>query len=374
MKLLKYIILIMLIWSVPGIFAFDQSLGSLMSYVLYALILLYFFLNPKPKILIPFVTLGLLYFLISGIIYVDDAQYYNQELLKYFVLIVGATHLLYVTTVTELFVLLIIGGSSIIFNALFSPSDFGRYSGFYFDPNNAGFVCLIGYCLGFAIPNKSLKLGGQFLLTLGGILTFSRTFLLLWILISLISVFASRKNTLNFGIGLGVIAILLTVASYVTLNTVRLKAYESLLSSDTDTLLSVQQREGTRADIWSEYYDMIAEKPLFGNGFSTLHGDGADKQGVHNSYLMVLGEAGILPFLIIIGIYLSMLIRSFRLFRPDYHLFLLAFTLLAILMTIHTYFDNFVILVTSMWLYIQLRKKSESEVIIEEGELISNVN
>lgn len=361
MKLLKYIILMMLIWSVPGIFAFDQSLGSLVSYLLYALILLYFFLNPKPKIMIPFVVLGILYFLISGVIYVDDVQYYNQELLKYFILIIGATHLMYTTTIKELFVLLIIGGCSIIANALFFPSDFGRYSGFYFDPNNAGFVCLVGYCLSFAVPSKSLKLGGQFLLTLGGILTFSRTFLLLWLIISLISVFASRKNTVNFGIGIGVIVVLLTIASYVTLNTVRFKAYESLFRSDTDTAISVQRREGSRTDAWAKYYDMISDNPFFGNGFHALRGAGAGQQGVHNTFLMVIGEAGILPFLVIIGIYLSMLVRSFRRFKPDYHLFLLALTLLGILMTVHTYFDNFLILVASMWLFMQLRKDPETE-------------
>ncbi|MBT8253412.1 MAG: O-antigen ligase family protein [Bacteroidia bacterium] len=367
---LKILILAMLIWSVPSIFAFEQSLGSLMSYLTYALLLLYFFIAPKRKIIIPFFVLGLLYFIISGLINVDDSEFFIQEFVKYSLLTLCATELILNTNKKELYILLIIGASSIIVQAVFFQSDFGRYSGFYFDPNNAGFVCLFGYCLSFSIPNKTLKSAGQFMLTLAGILTFSRTFLLLWVVVSIISIAANKKNFTNFGIGIGVIVLVLSLTSYLQLNTVRLKAIENLFNPDqTSSALVIQQREGTRTETWSRYYDTILNSPIIGNGFHELRGSGLSKQGVHNTYLMVLGESGIFPFLLIIGIYIYMLIKSLKYFKEEVHLFLLSLSLMAILMTIHTYFDNYVILLISMWLFLNLTML-KSEDVIEQSESV----
>lgn len=352
----------------------DVSLGSRISYSLYAFLVIYYFFAKKHKPLFVFILLGILYFITSAIVYVEDIEFFLEEFIKYILLVICGAELAKNTSKVEFYTYLVLGSISIVVHALIFPNDYGRYSGFFIDPNAAGFVCLIGYCLSFSISSTNLKLIGQFLLTFAGILTFSRTFLLLWIFISLTSIFANRKNVLNFGVGALVIVTVLSIASYLQLNTVRFEAFESLISNKSSNSITVIQDEGYRLDTWSVYYNMILDYPFFGNGFKTLSGFYTYKAGVHNTFLMILGESGIFTFILFCFIYFNMLLYSFFNFKHNPWLFMLSFTIIGIMLTVHNYFENYLIVFSSIWLLTKINENKKSEELINSEILQHSLN
>ncbi|TDU40010.1 O-antigen ligase-like membrane protein [Gelidibacter sediminis] len=360
MKILKYLILIMLLWGIPSFFSYDVSIGSKLSFLTYGLLLLYYFLSAKNKLILPFLILGLLYFAISALSYVDNSLNYITELIKYIILILAGGEIVRKTTINEFFVMLMLGACSILIHAMLFQDGFGRYSGLYLNPNGAGFICIIGYCLSFDITKRNLQILGQFIFTLAGITTFSRTFIILWLLVSTISILANRKNTLNFVFGLGAIVIAYSLATFMQLNTTRFNAFENLLNSDTNSTAQAIIQEDSRMDTWSQYYSMILDRPLLGNGYQVMSGLDSRKQGVHNTFLMVLGESGIIPFLLIVTIYLYLLLSSIKYLHIASHKLMLSIVLIAILMTMHNYFDNYVIIFTSMWLFASITNNVNS--------------
>lgn len=366
MKIIQYILLTLLLWNIPTFFSYDINIGSKLSYFTYLLLLTYYFLSKKHKPLVIFLLLGLLYYVISGIVFVEDNEFYYYAIIKFFILILCGAELIRSTNNSELFAFLTLGSISILIHAFFFQDNYGRYSGFYLDPNAAGFVCLIGYGLSFSITNIKLKIIGQFLLTFAGILTFSRTFILLWILISLISIYANRKNAVNFAIGTIVIITILSIASILQLNVVRLEALESFLGNNSSNSITVIQSD-SRFETWSVYYNQIIENPIFGNGYKTLSGYYGNYAGVHNTFLMILGESGVFTFLVFCYIYFNMLFKSFTIFNYKPYLFIMVFTLIGSMLTIHNYFENFIIVLTSLWLMIKI-KESEKNLFISENE------
>ena len=62
----------------------------------------------------------------------------------------------------EIYIFLLIGALSIIINAVFFPlhnanfyPTYGRFSGFYLNPNYAGAMSLMGFALSFGIKNRN---------------------------------------------------------------------------------------------------------------------------------------------------------------------------------------------------------------------------
>ena len=361
MKLVKYVALILVLWGIPSFFSYDEGIGSIFSLLMICALAFYYFISEKRSFLFPFIILGLLYFLISGLIMVHgDPKYFRNDLIKYFVLIICGAELARDTTKKELFIILTLGASSILAHAVFFQGGFGRYSGLYLDPNGAGFVCIMAYCLSFSIKPKYLKNTGQFLVTFAGLLTFSRTFIILWLLVSLIAVFSDRKNSINFGLGIGALIIVLTVGSLLKVDVDRFNALESIFSDNQSTNVAVIN-EDSRTDTWARYYDDILDNPVFGNGYRQLSGYDEITPGVHNSYLMVIGEAGIFPFLIFVGIYLFMLIKNIVNYKTHVYKFMFATTLFILLLTTHNYFDNFLIIFVSVWLFIKTTEPTSDE-------------
>lgn len=364
----------MLLWSIPSFFSYDETIGSKFSMLTVGLLVLYYFLSKKRGVVVPFLILGILYFTISGLVYLGgDPMFYRNDLIKYLVVVVCGAELARNTSKKDLFVTLMIGTSSILFHAIFFQGDFGRYSGFFLDPNAAGFACVIAYCLSFRIQPNHLKLFGQFLITFAGLLTFSRTFIILWLLVSIISVVSDRKNSLNFGLGIGALIVVFTVGSLLKVDAVRFNALESLFSDNNNSSISVIQ-EDSRTETWSRYYDDIFTHPFFGNGYRQLSGIDEQKQGVHNSYLMIIGEAGIFPFLIFIGVYLFMLFKGIPNYKTQEYKVMLAATLIILLMTTHNYFDNFLIIFVSLWLFIhctEVHSEEDTELDDEASELLN---
>lgn len=347
---------------------FGASLGSLSSYLTsLSIIGFYVLVKDWHKPLWPFIILGLLYFLISSInyTYLDIDNAFIKQFFRFMIVVVFGAELAQRTTTKDFYFILLLGGISVIINALIFPlananftPTYGRYSGFYLNPNLAGSICLFGYAISLSISKRYWKLMGAFIFTLAGILTFSRTFIVVWLIINFLTILQSKKNIFIPAIGVIVLVIVLTFSQNLTLNKERFGALQSVFGEeqiDTETI-----KKGSRQDTWALYYDMIMEKPLLGNGYLKLRirKPYQGMPGVHNSFLMVLGEAGIIPFLLMLGIYVYLLIKSFNNFKTKPELFYISVVLLLNLMTGHGYFTNFQSVFISMFVFIQLQKHS----------------
>lgn len=366
----KYILLILILWNIPGFlyYYFSPSLSSLASYFTSAMFLVYFILAPKTeKPAYPFILLGLLYFCFSSINYhyVDVDNYFIKEFLRLMIVVSFSASVVGQTTTKEIYIILLIGVTSIFINALFFPQmseNIGRAAGFYLNANMAGATCILGYGFSYGIKEKTLRVIGQMVFTLGGILTFSRTFIVIWLFLNLIAIYRSKKNMLAPVIGVVALLLIFTFAEELTLDKQRFSAFQSLLERG-DNRSAQTLQEGSRDETWAQYYDLVMEKPWIGHGFMSFQRRVNNKSGVHNTYLMLLGESGFIPFLLHLGIYISMLIWSLALFKskPEYTNLTLAIMLY--MMASHTYFVNFYLIFISMFIYVHLKKEKKFEKI-----------
>ena len=331
--------------------------GRVLSYGTFFLIIIYFFLNKKEKPIVSFIVVGLLYFLISVLVDAQNAENFIMTFIKYFIFIIMGIKLVKDTKDTEIYILLLIGALSVIYESIFIIDIGGRFSGFYLNPNSAGFICILGYCLSLSIDNKKLRLLGQILFSIAGLVTFSRTFLLLWVLISIVSLSISYKNAYKIVIGVVLFSLFLSFGDKFDFNASRLEAFSTIL----DGKISDEMGEDSRTQTWALYYKKIFDSPIFGNGYLSFSGktfgtgDSAySNVGVHNTPLLIIGEAGFFTFLYFMWIYGGFFIEGIRIFKEEPLIFLVSFSLLMYMLTSHNYFDNYLILFVSIWLYMKI--------------------
>ncbi len=360
--MLKRFILLLILCNLPG-YSLVQSgatLGSLLSYSTFLAIIAYYFLAEKEKPVIQFVILGIGFSLISLLV---DAQYSDTFLVtftKYLIVIIMLPSLIKDLKPEEVYVILLVGCSSIIYEAVFVSGIGGRYSGVYLNANLAAYSCIFGYAFGLSIKNKRLKLIGQLLFSIGGLVTFSRTFLLIWVLINLLSILLNYKNVYKIFVCIGLFALFITFGDRFDLNTQRLTAFSDILSGKIDA----KMKEGARTETWALYYDKILSHPLWGSGYKAFSGQTAGGEidtftvrvGVHNTFLMIIGEAGIFVFLLFLWIYGYLLVNGIYFFKKNPSIFFITFSLILFMMTLHNYFDNYLVLFTSLWLYHETSK------------------
>jgi len=362
MKYLKLIILLLIFWNLPSFaLAYISSMsGMFLSYGTFLLIIVYFFFNKKERPIIPFIVLGLLYFVISVLVDTQNTENFLVTFIKYFIFIILVIKLVIDTTDKEIYIVLLLGSLSILFESIFITDIGGRFSGFYLNPNFAGLICILGYSLSFSIDNKKFRLLGLILFFIVGLVTFSRTFLLLWILISLVSLANSYKNVYKIVICLVLFSLFFSFGDKFDFNTKRLEAFSTIL----DGKISDEMVEDSRTQTWALYYFKVLNKPFFGNGYLSFSGntDGIGEnlysiQGVHNTFLLILGESGIFVFLYFTAIYGGFVITGIRVFNDEPFIFLISFSIFMYMLTSHNYFDNYIILFVSLWLYIQIGRK-----------------
>lgn len=367
MKILRYTLLVLICCMLPSflLMAVGSSIGSASSYLTFGLLLLYFFLREKKAPAFPFIILGMVYFLISALVDLYDFKLYLNEFIKFIIMVVGGSQLARDSTKKELYFVILFGVLSILLHATLFQDGYGRYSGFYLNPNGAGFICIIGYSLSITMTDKKLKYLGLFISTLAGLLTFSRTFIVLWLLVNLLSIFVDKKNLTNFMVGIGSLILVFSFAAVLQVNTVRLSALNDLIENENSSSTNAIN-EDSRTKTWAQYYDMIYKRPIFGNGYGALSGSEVNKVGVHNSYLLTIGEAGIIPFLLIVGIYVVLIFKSLRYFYTNSEYLYLSIALALILMVTHTYFYNYIVIFMSIWLYFKVKNEPNNVIINNE--------
>ena len=374
MKYLKLIILLIIFWNLPSFAAVNVNAltGSILSYGTFFLIIVYYFFNKKEKPIVSFIFLGLLYFLISVLVDTVNTENFITTFIKYFIFIIMGIKVVKDTTDTGIYIFLLLGSLSIIYESIFVTDIGGRFSGFYLNPNSAGFICILGYCFSLSIDNKILKILGQILFSIAGFVTFSRTFFLLWVLINIISLSISYKNAYIIIMGLVLFSFFLSFGVKFDFNTRRLEAFSRLLDGE----ISDEMGEDSRTQIWALYYERIYESPIFGNGYLSFSGNTFGRgesayydEGVHNTPLLIIGEAGVFTFLYFIWIYGGFLAKGIRMYKNEPLIFLVSFSLFMYMLTNHNYFNNYLILFVSIWLWMKVDRKE----IILEGKMIKSI-
>ena len=342
-----------MILNLPTVMLFwvNESLGSLSNIAVYGLLLLYYFLNNGGKTNIWMLILGISYYTISGLNfeYCSDQDYYFFSFIKYIIFIVCGSRFVAHVSKLELTIFLLLGALSIIIHALFFSDTYGRYSGLYINPNAASFIAIIGYALTYSLQNKYFKIFSQIIFSIGGIITFSRTFIIIWILVNLLSLRISIKNIRILAVGAALFVALITFGEIFKLNTIRLKQFSSIINNEEGAVSAAN--DDSRTETWSHYYENILEKPLLGNGYGALSGNGIHPLGAHNSFIMVIGEAGIIPFIIFFGIYLYILFCGIKYFDHAPHIIMQGIATFLFLLTFHNYWVTLYILIITLWLY-----------------------
>ncbi len=377
MKILKYVILILILLNIPSVVLVNisPSISSLLSYLTFIFLLVYYFIEDKNTLIFSFVFLGLSYYIIGVFRYDGPERDYIVMMVKYLIIIICGTELALRMTMKELFVFLLIGASTVILHAVLFSNNYGRYSGFYLNPNAGGFICIMGYALSYGVSNKRLRLLGQLIFTFAGLLTFSRTFIVVWVLLNLISIKISIKNIKVLAIGLFSILILFSLSQFLKLNTQRFNQLQSIFDSE-KTISGSEIGKDSRTETWAIYYDNIKDYPILGNGYGTFQGDGSiSTVGVHNAFLLVLGEAGIIPFLIFISIYLYYLYCGYMLFDREPCLFMIAVGLFFYLLGSHNFFTSYSLILISLWIHVRIRSyRNESRYIDHESVVKGQLN
>ena len=340
MIFLRYITFALIILNVPAIVLvkFNPFLGSL-------------------------IIISLSYFVISSFQYDGLTEDFIFDPIKYMIFLLCGYELTKQISIVELFYFILIGAITIGYDAIFNPTDFGRYSGFYINPNVAGFMCIYGYSLVFSLKNSTLKLLGQFIFTLMGLLTFSRTFIVIWVVLNLISIRISVKNLRIFGLGFLIFSTLVIIDDTVGLNNPRFDQLKGLLSNEQ---VSVEEiNEDNRADTWAEFYDKILERPFFGSGYGKFSGKLGQK-GTHNTYLMIIGEAGIIPFLLFLGYIGYLFYWSIFYFKEKPNLIMQTIALAMFLLANHNFFTFYFVSFTAMWIQYQIYASKQGPILDNE--------
>ena len=360
MKILKYICFALVILNLPSItlVTFGPGLGSLLSHVTVLLLVVYYFFEKKTEPNWWLLLITLFYFLISGLQFSGETNLFLYELIKYSIFVICGFEMTKHITINELYVFFIIGTLSIGVEALFFTSKFGRYSGFYLNPNVAGFICIYGYSIVYGMKNTTLKLIGQFVFTLMGFLTFSRTFIVIWLLLNLLSLKISIKNIRMFGVAFLIFSTLFFIDETVGLNNPRFEQLKSIVNNE--NVSTEEINENSRTETWALFYDQILEAPLFGNGYGYCSGKLGTK-GVHNSYLMIIGEAGIIPFFIFISLIIYIIYWSILLFKYSPNLIMQTIAVTVFLLTNHNFFTFYYITFALMWIQYQIVVQKESQ-------------
>ena len=355
----------------------NPVLSSLLSYTSFGLMLMYLILT---KINVYFNTwmilFGLIYFGIGSLtnqIYLPTTALYLILIIKYFIIVIAGYAVVKDTTKNELFFFLFIGASTVFLQMFVfynRVEDYGRYSGFYLNPNSLGFICTMGYALTFGL-HKKWRTFGQIAFTLIGFLTFSRTFLLVWLLMNLLSVRLSFKNIRVLAIGVALFLGIITFNSFLPKSNPRLEAMSKILEGTSQNTGAL--KEDSREKTWSIFYPALLAKPLLGNGYGSFIDKGTGGRiGVHNTYLRIMGEAGILTLILFLIFNAILLKKSWMTFSSHPHLFLMMSALCLFLLTNHDFFEFGFLLFFIMWIQYHTMKKSSQSDLKENKGVIDN--
>jgi len=351
-KIISFVVLFLILLNIPTIVleTLSISISSPISYLLFSLLAFLIFTNKikYPKTVIILAITASLYFFISALQYNGDYIILILMYIKFLLYLFGLYIAIRNIDQNIIIVFLLLGAITILLDTLYFRfndfqgigyvSQYGRYAGFYLNPNTASMICLLGYALTITKINYWKFLSIAF--TFFGFLTLSRTFMATWFLITLIYLFYNRKYIVKTFLFLAsAFFFLVTFSKKLNLDTDRFEFLVNLFSGQINNEVL---NDDSRQDQWSKFYGLILDSPIIGNGFQTFSTSLTDKnmQGVHNSFLLILGESGFLPFLLIIFVFYFLFKKAYNFRKKNLTLLLLMFVLFIVFLVSHNFFDT----------------------------------
>ena len=199
-----------------------------------------------------------------------------------------------------------------------------RLSGSFVNPNQAGFFGCLTLVLALSLlsfhVNRKMAYIGLTLSTIVAVGSFSRAAILIVIIVYawfLASSFIVRREIAKWFVGIIIIVGIAWAATdlkFVNLHGQQLHRLKSILS-----VFSQEQRSDSswskRALLLELSIEEVLHSPLVGNGLGTLHSlqeapyinSQGKPQGAHNQYLVIAGESGMVPLLLFLVFFFSVL-------------------------------------------------------------------
>lgn len=351
-RVISFSILSLVLLNLPSIAleTLSISFSSPLSYTLFALLCLLILLNFNEieKEIVFLIFIGSLYFFFSIFNFNGNLAFLLITFFKFIISVIGIGISIKYVSNNIILILLFVGSLTIILDSLFFRFNdslsfgyvikYGRYSGFYLNPNIASIVCLIGYIMSITKNNFWKILALFFSIT--GFLTLSRTFILSWIIVNIIYMIFNFKFIVRGTIFLLLtFIILINYSEKFNLDTNRFDFLTGLFLGEIDKEV---MNDDSRIDQWSKFSKLILKSPIIGNGFNSFSSSKSDinGQGIHNTFLLILGESGFLPFTLMVVLFLILFRKCFKLIRHKLNLMLLMIVLFLQFLTNHNFFTN----------------------------------
>lgn len=225
-----------------------------------------------------------------------------------------------------------------------------RASGINLNANSAGFVAVISFCFElFHLAKGNYKWGILFisLVLIGLFVTFSKSafIMAIGVMFLYITHLKRQSNGFRYFARLGVFSLILflgfTLFSGLFEN---LSAIQSQRINELTAFLSGEVSAETttnRSDLFNIGWNKIQKSPLIGLGFKEMSVLGHNINGVHNQYLLLWGEGGVVSMLLYLFLIFYFYKKAGKL--PNDYRFLLRSILLAIFlysMTNHNMYSN----------------------------------
>ena len=374
-KIISFVVCLLVLLNIPGILLETKSIAvsSPVSYFTFFLLGVLIITNKTkfPKQILFMAGISSLYFFIGAFQYEGSFIELFIVFIKFLLYLFGLFISLHYINQNTIILLLLAGATTIILDSLYFRfndfqgigfvSQYGRYSGFYLNPNNASFVCSLGYVLTLIKKNNIKFLA--ILFSFFGFLTLSRAFMGAWVIITSIYLFFNRKYLVK-SIFILIISgfILVQFSEQLKLDNTRFEFLTNLFLGNIDQKVL---NNDSRSSQWAKFYDGIANSPIIGNGYSSFGNslDARGDPGVHNSFLLILGESGFLPFSLIIALFISLLYRSWTIIRQNIMPFLLIISLIITLMVSHVLFSSGIQIFILVFIIYNLTKKTANKLV-----------
>lgn len=228
----------------------------------------------------------------------------------------------------------------------YPPQELTRGFGLFANPNEAGIASCV--CLALLMYLNVIRKSRKYIFlmvipVIGVFASFSKAaMLLLFLLVFLFILFKRSKVQISIFV-LVALPIFFVISSFdfsllndFGFSDVQVRRLQQVF----DIVAGDGLNEGTtssRSLLWGFGYEMFLNEPFFGNGLGSLHhmdyiiNEFGEPQGVHNLYLMLLGESGIVPFLLVISpLVFTFVVSLFKSILFNNVSYFLSFTLLFI--------------------------------------------
>ena len=149
------------------------------------------------------------------------------------------------------------------------------------------------------------------------------------------------------------------------------KRFETLKAVISNDRPKNKLEDDSRTATWSRFYDNVLDSPFLGNGYGSFQGDGINHVGVHNTYLLIIGESGIIPFIVFIFIVSKHMKLSWKHFKDDETLLYMSITMTLYLLTLHDFFEFPFMLSLILFWFNQTKLVDQKQETLEK-EVLSN--